>query len=69
METRRRGNVETWRHGEVQTCRLWRHEDMDIDTSNGKWKPRQFSLIRLLVAHRENWSFIRLLTKKERKTC
>ncbi len=40
---------------------------MDMETSNEKWKPRRFSLIRLLVAHHanDNLSFVRLLTKKQ----
>jgi hypothetical protein len=35
--------------------------------SNGKWKPRRFSSIHLLFAHRTNGSlsFVHLLTKKQ----
>jgi hypothetical protein len=55
----------------METCRHAdsRHEDMDMETSNGKWKPRQFFLIRLPFAHRANGSlsFVRLLTKKQKK--
>jgi hypothetical protein len=40
---------------------------MPLQTEDGKWKPRCFSLIRLLFAHRTNGSlsFVRLLTKKQ----
>jgi hypothetical protein len=68
METwrHRDGDMETCRHADMQTCR---HEDMDMKTSNGKWKPRQFFLIRLPFTHRANGSlsFVRLLTKKQKK--
>ncbi len=35
--------------------------------SKGKWKPRLFSLIRLMLAHRANGSllFVNLLMKKQ----
>ncbi len=56
METRRHGNMEKWRHGDKET---WRHGhgDIDMETSNRKLKPRQFSLIhyRLLIMQTEVW--------------
>jgi hypothetical protein len=65
----------TWRYGHgdmgMETC-TWRHahRDMDIETwqmENRKWKPRRFSLICLLFAHRVNGSlsFVRWSTKKQ----
>jgi hypothetical protein len=40
---------------------------MDMETTDGKRKPRRFSLIGLLFAHRANGglSFVCLLTKKQ----
>jgi hypothetical protein len=64
METWRHRDMETLRHGDIDT---WRHRDMDMETTDGKRKPRRFSLIGLLFAHRANGglSFVCLLTKKQ----
>jgi hypothetical protein len=68
METWKHGKMETWRHGDMD-METWtlRHGQGDVGTSNGKQKPRRFSVIRLLFAHRANGSlpFIHLLTKKQ----
>jgi hypothetical protein len=40
METWTIGDMGTLRHGEMET---WRHGDMNMETSNGKGKPRHFS--------------------------
>jgi hypothetical protein len=55
METWRRGDVETWKHGVME---IWRHGDMDMETSNGKRKPRRFSLVRLPFAHHAKGSLL-----------
>jgi hypothetical protein len=47
-ETRREGDMETQGHGGMEA---WRHGDMDMETSNGKRKPRQFSVIHLMFSH------------------
>ncbi len=76
METGKNGDIdmETWKHVDMGTSRhgereTWRHGDMGIDMekSNRKLKPRRFSLIRLMFAHRANRSstFVHLLTKKQ----
>jgi hypothetical protein len=57
METLKHGDMETWRDGDMETLRhgdmeklrhgdneTWKHVD-DMETSNGKWKPRRYSLI------------------------
>jgi hypothetical protein len=64
METWRRGDMELWSPGNMKT---WRHRYMDMETSNRKQKPRQFSLIRLPYSHRANrsLSFVRLLLIKQ----
>jgi hypothetical protein len=51
--------MDTWKHGEMET--------LGMETSNRKWKPRQFSLFRLLFATCANGSllFFGLLTKKQ----
>jgi hypothetical protein len=48
----------------IYICYRYKQKD-----ENGKWKPRQFSFIRLPLAHNANRSpsFIRLLTKKQTK--
>jgi hypothetical protein len=51
METLRNGDMEAWRHGGMKT---FIHGDME--TSNGKRKPRRFSLIHLPFAHCANGS-------------
>jgi hypothetical protein len=52
-------DMETWRHRDMETLRhegieTWRHGDMDMETTDGKRKPRQFSLIGFLFAHHAN---------------
>jgi hypothetical protein len=72
METWKQGDM---RHGNMETW-TWRngHRDMHMDPetwnlkeSNGKRKPRRFSLIRLPFAYRANGSssFDCFLTKKQ----
>jgi hypothetical protein len=87
METRKHGdrdmkwgNMEKWRHGDM----AWRH---GVETwtlrhgkekwtwshriSNGKRKPKLFSVIRLPFAHHAhgNFSFVHLLIKKTNGSC
>ncbi len=72
METWRCRDIETWRHGDKVTWRhgdveMWRRRVIEMETSNRKWKPSQFSLIRLPFAHCANriLSFVCLLLKKQ----
>jgi hypothetical protein len=63
----RHGDMEIRKHGEME---MWRRRDLEIWTwkhQNGKPMPRQFFLILLPFAHRENGSlsFVCLLTKKQ----
>jgi hypothetical protein len=56
----------------VSVCSVFRLRNsghMDMETSNGKRKPRRFSLIRLLFAHRAIRSLpcVLLLTRNKRK--
>ncbi len=76
METwkKRPGNIEIWKHGNIN-METWKHDEMEtwrhghgyMETSNGKGKPRKFSLILLPFSHRANGSlsFVSLLTKKQ----
>jgi hypothetical protein len=61
METLKHGDINTWRHGE------WRNRDMETWNGIGKLKPRRFSIIRWPLAHCANrsLSFVRLLMKKQ----
>ncbi len=51
MDTCRKGDMDSWRHG---------HLDMDMETSNAKRKikPRQFSFISSPFAHDANLSLL-----------
>jgi hypothetical protein len=86
METRRHRDMKTLRqaYGDMETS-TWRqeHGNKDMKTSNGKRKPRRFSIICLPFAHHANGSlsFVRLLmnqqtevilckrTKRTKRTC
>jgi hypothetical protein len=70
METRRHRDIETRGQGESEAHRQGGTEARrygNMETSNGKQKPRRFSLTRLPFAHRANGSllFVHLLIKKQ----
>jgi hypothetical protein len=45
--TWRHGNMEIWRYGDMETRRHgeWRNGEMNMETSNGKWKMEAQAII------------------------